>query len=134
MKRRHSNERRYNADSNFTFTDTSTPNLLWTALVTVGEPQDGLFFQGQSPFRVLQALKLITKCAVQLDTSTSDTFLCGVLCLTCYEKKRYDYTLSTTANNTKKQGTLNGFVGLVTGDIVTDLMNPGGTGVSHDPC
>ena len=48
------------------------------------------------------------------------------------KKKRYDYTLSSTAYNTKKQGTLNGLSGPVTGEIVRDVMNPGGYDVSHD--
>ena len=128
LKQRNSNERR-----SFQVVDndlTDNANVLWTLDITVGSPGSG--FSGQSPFRAVQTPKLITKCVVQLDTSVPDTFLCGTSCLTCFEHKRYNITLSSTAKDLKNQTTLNGFVGQVTGEILSDMISAAGTDVSHD--
>ena len=126
LNRKHSNERRSSNESSLA----DNSNILWTLDVTVGSP--GSVFSGQSPFQVAQTSKLIIKCAVHLDTSTPDMFLCGTSCLTCFEHKRYNITLSSTAKDMKNQTTLHGLIGPVTGEIVSDMISAGGATVSHN--
>ena len=86
-KRTHLNERQDILpveESNFIDTGVNM-NVLWTIDVTIGTP--GNIYASQSPLQVTQISKLITKSAVQMDTFTADTFISGVSCLTCYEKK-----------------------------------------------
>jgi hypothetical protein len=71
LKRTHSNESRFSStnltfSTNFTQTFTNFSDMVWTLEATVGTP--GVSFSSESPFRVAQTSKLITKCAVKMDT------------------------------------------------------------------
>ena len=136
LKRRHSNERRSFQPISTNFMDFS--NTLWTVGVNVGTPP--VEYNRQSPFRVAQTSKLITKCAVQLDTFSTNIFLCGVSCLTCFEHKRYDPSQSSTSSipaGMEPPATVNFSLGSVTGDAIIDSIAIGTDGrvnVSHGAC
>ena len=128
-KRRHSkNERRFIASNSLT----NLSNSVWTVDVTVGTP--GITIPSKSLFQVARTSKLITKCAVQLDSFSSDTWVSGTSCLTCFEHTRYDITRSSTAKDLHNQSTLTQLIsnGPVTGETVSDVMAVGPNAVSHD--
>ena len=104
--------------------------MVWTLEATVGTP--GVSFSSESPFRVAQTSKLITKCAVKMDTFSPDSYVGGVTCQTCSGHNLYDFTLSSTAKDMHKQATLDHINGPITGEVVSDTISIGGADVSHD--
>ena len=101
----------------------------WTAELTIGTPPTT--FSSQSLFWVVQTSKLIIKCAVGLDTLTSDLFVSGVNCTTCLGHNFFNITNSSTLSDENVTAAVMLGGGSVTGDVVHDVVIIGGLEVSH---
>ncbi len=101
LKRQHSNERRIGVSLSLV----PGNNALWIVDIDVGTP--GVGFAGQSPSRAGQTLKLIIKCAVEIDTSTADLFLPGISCSNCGGHNLYNPSRSSSAVNSNINATIN---------------------------
>ena len=89
-------------------------------------------YSGQSLYLVTQSSKLITECAVCLDTTIPDMFLGGNSCSTCSGKNRYDISISSTGTPVGSSSTTVNFgLGAVDGSVVKDSVFLGGSKVSH---
>ena len=101
--------------------------------IEVGTPRKT--YTGWSLFRVTQTSKLITECAVSLDSTTPDMLLGGNsnVCSTCFGQHRYDASISSSAivDTNRTSTTANFGLGEVTGSVVGDTVYVDGNKVSH---
>ena len=104
--------------------------MFWAAEATIGTP--AVSFNSQSPFRKAQTSKLITKCAVLIDTADADTWISGINCPNCTGHNTFDNGLSSTATDAQILLSIGQLAGSVTGEVVSDIINIGGGHVSHD--